>query len=300
VAGIDSTWEKPTWTSPSFLAYTGGLTVLVAALAALGYLAGQYGDAAFAAWALGVFAVLAAIAQATARSDRRLTAGVFAFAAVVAWAVFVGALWAWFGWLHSAAAGAPFRGFSVARLALELIVLFAAGAASGATRSPFPVSLSVVVAWLFVTDLVSGGGNWSAVVTLLVGLFYLLVGLVSRGPAAFWFHLAAGLLVGGSLVYWWHGGDGSWVIVAVVALLYVLLARGTNRSSWAVLGAAGLLAAASHFAQSWSHGGPGTSLSAGGGLVEIPYRGWVPPLVFACTGFLLVALGAFVARRPGE
>jgi hypothetical protein len=33
---------KPIWTSASFLVYTGGLTVLVSAIAALAYLSGNY------------------------------------------------------------------------------------------------------------------------------------------------------------------------------------------------------------------------------------------------------------------
>ena len=42
---------KPVWTTSSFLLYAGGLTVLGAAVAALGYLSGQYGNAAYAGWA---------------------------------------------------------------------------------------------------------------------------------------------------------------------------------------------------------------------------------------------------------
>ena len=73
-----------------------------------------------------------------------------------------------------------------------------------------------------------------------------------------------------------------------------------------MLGAGGILAAAAHYSDSWSSGG-GTSVRvpiplgptgvtgitglAGGG------RPWVPPLVFAGAGFLLVALAFWVARR---
>ena len=55
---------KPVWKSSSFLVYTGGLTVLFAAIGALGYLAVQYGHAAFAGWALLILVVLYGIAHA--------------------------------------------------------------------------------------------------------------------------------------------------------------------------------------------------------------------------------------------
>jgi hypothetical protein len=287
--------RKPVWTSASFLIYAGGLTVLGAAVGALGYLAASYGQAAFAGWALLVLAVLYGIAHAFRRRDRWLAAGIFAYASVVAFGVFVGALWVWFGWLgvHDVTR-LPFHGFSVARLSLELLVVAAALDDTRRFRFPFISSITVLVGWLFVTDLVSGGGSWSAVVTLLVGLAYLAAGSGDR-PSAFWFQLASGMLIGGSLLYWWHSGDWQWALVAVVALVYVAVARATDRSSWAVLGSIGLLAATSHFASEWSHGSSG-----GTGILRVPvseFRGWVPSLVFAFTGFLLVALGLGLTRR---
>jgi len=287
--------RKPVWTSASFLLYAGGLVVLGAALGALGFLAGSYGRGAFAGWSLLILVLLAAIALSFRRRDRWTAAGIFAFASVVAWGVFVGALWVWFGWLgpHAVVHG-PLRGFSVARLSLELLVLVAAIAALARFRFPFVAAILAAVGWLFVTDLVSGGGNWSATVTFALGLVYLAVGIASGGASTFWFHLAAGLMIGGSLLYWWNGHDWTWWLVVLVALLYVATARGTGRSSWAVLGTAGLLAAAGHFAQDWSHGG---ARVVPGFVPFVPTRGWVPPLVFAFTGFLLVALGLLLARR---
>ena len=63
------------WSDASFLVYTGGLTVLNAALAALGYLAASYGHAAFAGWALLILAVLYGVAHAFKRRDRWVAAG---------------------------------------------------------------------------------------------------------------------------------------------------------------------------------------------------------------------------------
>jgi hypothetical protein len=286
---------KPVWKSSTFLVYTGGLTVLFSAIGALGYLAVSYGRAAFAGWALLVLVVLSAIAFAFKHRDRWVAAGIFAFASVIAWAFFVGALWVWFGWLSTHdAATLPFKGFSVARLSLLLLVLVAALVDRRTFRFPFITLFIVLFGWLFVTDLISGGGSWSAVVTLVVGLAYVATGGSSERPSAFWYHLAGGLLIGGSLLFWWHGGDWQWALICVVALLYVGMAHRTDRSSWAVLGALGLLAATSHFSNEWSTSGSSQLFGFGFGL---QYRGWVPPLVFAFTGFLLVALGIVVARR---
>jgi hypothetical protein len=293
---MDMDVRKPSWTTSSFLIYAGGLTVLGAAFGALGYLASSYGDGTFAGWALLVLGVLYAIAHILKRRDRWLAAGIFAFAAVVAWAFFVGALWVWFGWLSASDGnGFPFHGFSVARLSLELLVLASVFDDLRRFRFPFIAAIGVVVGWLFITDLVSGGGSWSAVVTLAVGLAYLAAGSTTTRPSAFWLHLGAGALIGGSLLYWWHSGDLEWALVAVAALLYVAVAHRSGRSSWAVLGTVGLLLAAGHFAIEWTRLGI-PFLIAGANPSNGP-RGYVPSLVFAFVGFLLVALGLAVARR---
>jgi hypothetical protein len=279
--------RKPVWTTSSFLVYAGGLVVLLSALGALGYLSSRYGDAAYAGWAALIFVLLSGIADGHRHRQRWTTAGTFAFAAVVAWGAFVGALWAWFGWLHASTATAPFAGFSLARLSLEALVVAAAW--SYRRRYGFPLlrSISAVVGWYFVADLVSGGGTWTAIVTVLVA------GAGSDDPSSFWLHLVGGLLIGGSVLYWLHAGDWQWAFVAVAALGYVGIATATNRSSWAVLAAIGLLAAATHFAVEWTQVPVPVIGGSGGGTPRL----WVPSLVFAFTGFLLVALGLRGRRR---
>ncbi|MGH3051061.1 MAG: hypothetical protein ACRDLK_12970 [Gaiellaceae bacterium] len=285
--------RKPVWTTSSFLVYAGGFVVLLSALGALGYLSSRYGDAAYAGWAALFFALLSGIADGHRHRHRWTTAGIFAFAAVVAWGVFVGALWAWFGWLHASTAAAPFAGFSLARLSLEALVVAAAW--SYRRRYGFPLlrSISAVVGWYFVADLVSGGGTWTAIVTVLVGLLYLAAGSGSDDPSSFWLHLVGGVLVGGSVLDWLHSGDWEWALVAVLALGYVGIATATNRSSWAVLAAIGLLAAATHFAVEWTRVPVPVIGGTGGGAPRL----WVPSLVFAFTGFLLVSLGLRSRRR---
>ena len=293
---------KPVWTTASFLVYAGGLTVLGAALGALGYLAANFGKAAFAGWALLVLAVLYAIAYAWKRRGRWVAAGIFAFASVLAWAVFVAALWIWFGWFSTHdLAQSPLHGFSLARLSFEALVLAAVFDDMRRFRFPFIASIGILFGWLFVADLLSGGGSWTAVVTLVLGFVYLAAGSLSSRPSAFWLHFGAGVLIGGSLLYWWHSSDWNWALVAVVALVYIAIADRTRRSSWAVFGALGLLFAASHFADSWSHGSSSrTGVGIGIAGFGVPYHGWVPPLVFAFTGFLLVALGLGARHRQAR
>ncbi len=244
---------KPRWTTASFLLYAGGLTVLGAALAALAYLSGHYGKAAYAGWAALILVVLYAKAHAFRRRDRWIAAGIFAFASVIAWAAFVGALWSWFGWLSGGSASS-FGHFSVARLSLELLVLAAALDDLRRFRFPFIASIAVFVGWFFVLDLLSAGGNWSAVVTLFVGLAYLMAGAASSRPTAFWLHLAAGMLIGGSLLYWWHSERRRLGARSRSPRSSTSASRtASKRSSWAVLATFGLLAAGAHFAAEWSH-----------------------------------------------
>jgi hypothetical protein len=293
---------KPRWSSSSFLIYLGALTVAGAMADALSYLATSYGDAAYVAWSLFVLAVLLAVAHVW-RARHPLAAGVFAFVAVIAFGAFIAALWMWFGW---GIGSSPFGGFNVARLgAVLLMLLFAIGMIKRA-RHPllaFPVA---AFSWFFVVDLISNGGNWSAIVSLVVGLVLLLVGVSldqgTRRPYGFWVHVVAGLTIGDTLLYWWHSGDWRWAFLAIGGLVFIRVAAATGRSSWAVIGALGLYAAAAHFALEWWHNGlsvigpvfPSRAASfASGGTT----RAWVPAVVFAVLGFGYVALGALVSRR---
>jgi len=285
---------KPRWTSPSFLVYAGGLVVLASAAGSLSYLASSYGSGAYVAWALLILAVLEAIANGFRLRGRSISAGIFAFAAVIAFGAFVGALWRWFGWLSGGETA--FSGFDVARLSLVLLTLIAARTHLRRFRFPMIALITTILGWFFVTDFVSGGGSWTAVVTLFVGLVYLAVGSASDRPTAFWLHLVSGLLIGGSLLYWWHTEDWQWALIAVSALAYVRIATIVGRSSWAVLAAIGLLAPATHFTLGWVGGG---FSFFGGDDNTSTLRVWVPLVVYAVTGFILVALGLLAARRRG-
>ena len=285
---------QPRWATWTYLLYAGGFTILGSAFGWLSYFSARSGDAGYAAWALLVFAVLAVVAEWFRRTGHRITAGLFAFTAVAAFVALVGALWTWFGWTSYGSAG--FGGFHLSRLLAELLWIVAALVALGRFRFPFLVAQLALAAWLLVTDLLSGGGDWSAVVTLLVGLCFLgaalLVDLGSTRPYGFWLHVAAGLLIGGSLIFLLHHGTFEWILIAIASVVYVGLAQLFGRSSWAVLGSLGILLAAGEFTLEWTHIRVSLLQPQGAGG-----RGWVAPLVFGFAGALLVLLGILAARR---
>ena len=285
---------RPRWATWTFLLYAGAFTILGTALGWLSYFSATSGNAGYAAWSLLVFAVLAAAAERFKRTGHPITAGLFAFAAVVAFVAVVGAFWTWFGWLSYGSS--DFGGFHLSRLLAELLWVAATLVALARFRFPLLVAQFAVAAWLIVTDLISGGGDWSAVVTLLVGFCFLgaglLVDLGSTRPYGLWLHVAAGLLIGGSLIFLMHHGTVEWTLIAVASVVYIGLAQLFGRSSWAVLGALGLLIAAGQFTLQWTHIHVSLFEPQGAGG-----RGWVPPLVFGCAGALLLLLGLLAARR---
>jgi hypothetical protein len=281
---------KPVWKTSSFLVYTGGLTVLGGALAGLGYLSRHYGKGALTGWALVILAVLWLIAEALRRRDRWVAAGIFAFTSVIAWGLFVGIAWSWFGWLENW--NSPFAGWSVAHLSLELLILIAAINDERRWNFPFIALISALAAWFFVTDFLSNGGTWSYIVTLVVGLAYLVGGTASDRPSAFWLHVVGGGLIGVSLLHWWHSSDLDWALISAAALAYVLIAYATKRSSWAVYATIGFLGATVHYLFSTA-----STTTVAGLPINLPsISGWAPALAFGLLGFWLVLLG-LLGRR---
>jgi hypothetical protein len=270
----------------------GGLTVLISASASLGYLATQYGKGALTAWALLLLTVLFAVALTLRRHGAWIAAGVFAFATVAMWAAFLGTLFTWWGWDSNAGSNNAFDGWN---WTLWLLLLLVIGAASAALRTfRFPLLFVYILSsvYFLVTDVISGGGNWSAVVTLFIGLVYLFIGMsVDRGPRnayGFWWHLWAGFLIGGALLYWWHSSEADWALLATASVVFILLSGITWRSSWAVLGVIGFLAAATHWTIEW----------VATGIFNLTTdRNWVPLVVFAVVGFFFVLLGLYLDWR---
>jgi len=279
----------PRWSTWTFLVYASGLTTLVALEGWWTYFASTWGAGGFTAASLGLFAVAALVALVLLRTEHRVSAGVFAFVAVAAFVAFLSALWKWLGW-NGASNTDTFAGFHVTRLLLVLLWLVVALVALAVFRFPLLLVQVIFAGWLFVTDFVSNGGGWSAVVTLFLGICLLGAAVAfDDGPSrvyGFWLHVGAGVLIGGSLLWFWHGGNVDWALIAIVAVLFIAFADVVGRSSWAVLGTVGLLMAATHFTLAWTR----IQLfffNSGNETV----RGWVPPLVLTCTAFVLLVLG---------
>jgi hypothetical protein len=280
------------WSSASFLAYTGALMVLVAGFALLVVISGAHGEGAFAGFSVLFFAVAAACAIELRSRTRPISAGLFAAVSVGMFGVMVGAFFNWFGWLH--AGSGPFSGFHWGVLGVEFLVLLAARRAIRVFRFPLLSAVVAVVGWYFVTDVLSSGGNWTAVVTLFVGIFLFLRGLVlDGGPRrafGFWIHVVAGLTVGGAFLFWWHRSDGDWTLIILASLAYIGLGSAIRRSSYAVLGTVGLVLATGYFSLRESI--PFFNENLNGSSSP-----WAAPLAFLCLGFFLVLLARRLWRR---
>ncbi len=281
------------WTSASFLLYAGTFLALGGSLAWEEVISADHGRGTLAGLSVLFFAVAEALAVRFLARGRRVLAGLFAFVAVGLFGVMVGAFFSWFGWLSSKSS--PFGGFHWGDLGLELLILLAALAAIRAFKFPLIVAISAGAAWFFVTDLVSSGGNWSATVTLLVGIALfgraLSLDAGDRRPYGFWVHVTAGLTIGGALLYWWHSGDGEWALIIVAGLVYILVGAGIRRSSYAVLGVVGLVLATGHYSL-----GETLGLFADG---ERPTT-WAGPVAYLCLGLFLVLLGMMLFRPRGD
>ena len=286
----------PRWSPWSFLLYAGSFTTLLAAGFLLAYFSDRHGPGVYTLLALLVFVLFAFVARALRRDGTHpIAAGLFGLSSVALFSAFVYALYSWFGWIHSSESA--FGGFDLPRLTWLLFTLIAALVALGVFHFPLILLVAVGAAWFFVTDLISGGGNWSAFVTFLVGLAFLRIARnLDAGPGrpyGMWVHVGAGLTIGGSLLWFFHRGDFRWAVIAVAGVLFAKLAEAFGRASWAVFGATGILLAAVHFSVRLTH----THLSLFGAELGSPTRGWAPAFVFGIAGALLLVLGGRMAQR---
>ncbi len=303
-----STAARVPWSGASFLAYFGGFTILFATGALLGVLAGDRGAASFVLLALFVLAISLVLAFGAVFTGHRVTAGLFALTAVVSVVVLAAALLNWFGWLDDP--DVALGGFDLARFFLELMAIVTSAFALAVFRFPLLVLFLAASTYFFVADLISNGGDWTAIVSILVGLVFLAVAVgVDLGESSYyglWLHVVAGLVIGGGLLWFFHDGDVDFILVAVLALAYMAIGDGLTRSSWIVLGAWGLLQTAEHFAAKWSSVGDVLFF-----VFPVPFfpfeepsfeetsqaHEWVGPLVFAAAGLLFIAVALFLARR---
>ncbi len=287
---------RASWSSASFLLYAGGIAILAATGALLIALGGDYGDSAFVGWSVLVFVILGDLTFGARVAERPLTAGLFSVSAVVALAVVVGAFEEWAGWL--AHTDAPFSGFHVDHFLIELTLLVGAAVARRIFHFPLLVFIAAGSAWFFVTDVLSNGGNWSATVSLVFGIVALLIGLGADRVYGFWLQVVAGLTIGGALLWFWHSSDTEWILIALASLVYVAIASGLGRSSYAVLAAFGLFLATTHFADKWFNE-PFIPFLYGFDGESDGSSTWAAALLYAGYGLVLMLLGLWLARRRG-
>jgi hypothetical protein len=166
--------------------------------------------------------------------------------------------------------------------------------------------VATVAGWLFVVDLISGGGDWTAVVAILVGLVLVAIGAAVEPAYGFWVHFVAGLSIAGAFLYFWHSSGWEWILIAFVAVFLLLLAAGLARANYAVLAAILLFLAWSHFVEDWLDASspvppgilpiapeddPFADSGTGGGDV------WQRALLYGLYGVALVAIGIWLDRR---
>jgi hypothetical protein len=315
-----TTETKPVWNSSSFLIYAGGLTVLIGAAVGLIYLGIQdRGDGARSGWTLLFLVIIYGLAHALRLRGRWLAAGIFAFVSVLVWAALVILTMRWIGWHPLAITigfgqpANPLATWSWSRMLFWILVLGAAFFDRWMFKFPFIRLISAVVGWLFVADLLTSfHGNWFAVVTLFTGLAYLVAGHFVDKPSTFWLHLIGGALIGGTLLYWFHDSDGDFALISIFALLYVLVAFWTKRSSWAVYGAIGFGIATDWYLGLPAHSGPASLLLGASQQCSSSVEGlgpvlttctpmgsvspWAPALAYGLLGFWLVGLGLLGMR----
>jgi hypothetical protein len=283
---------KVRWSSASYMHYAGFLIVLSASVALLGSLSDDYDEAAFFGWSILVALVSALLTITYWSVGRRVAAGLLSFVTLILLLVCFGAFEDWIGLLD--ADGAPISGFNVGRLLLYLAAIFGGLFFIAIFRFPLLVTVVVLGAWLFVVDLLSGGGDWSAVVSIFVGLFFLLVGAAADRTYGFWVHIGAGLALGGAFLYIWHSKWWEWLLIGIIALFFFAFAAGLDRSSYAVFASLGLFLMSSYFIERWvgSDTFPFTLFDEG----EPASHPWARALLYTLVGLIFLAIGLWFER----
>jgi hypothetical protein len=276
---------RPRWASGSALVYIGGFVVLSATASLLGILGEDHGNAALVGFSALATAVALGLALGLLQAGRPVAAGVLATLAVVFFAVFVGALEALIGILDEDVSGDDWQ---PGLLVLELLTVAAALVALQRFRAPMLVLPIALVFSFALIDL--GAEEYMAVIS---GLILIAVGhavdRAGRQPYAMWLHLVGGASFGGGVLAF-VDGDAGWILVGLLSIAYVAGAHAFGRSSYAVLGAVGILATTTHFIED--------SLSFVG--VFVPFQvgdpdgrtdPWQIALYYVFAGLLILALG---------
>jgi hypothetical protein len=288
---------RPRWSSGSALVYIGGIVVLFATGSLLAILGEDHGNAALVGFSVLTTAIALALALALQQAGRMVAAGFLATLAVFFFALFVASLETWIGILDENADGSDWQpGF----LLLELLTIGAALVALQRFRAPLlmlPIALTFALALI---DL--GAPDYMAIVA---GLILVAAGhavdRAGRQPYAMWLHLVGGASFGGGVLAFVES-DVGWIVVGLLSIAYVVGGYAFGRSSYAVLGATGILATTTYFIQD------GLSYVSFFVPFEVgdPEGGtdpWQIALYYVFAGLLILALGLVgdrFARSHGD
>jgi len=238
---------RPRWSSGSALVYVGGFTILFATSALLGILADDHGDWAFVGYSVLATVLALGVALALEQSGRAIAAGVLATLAVAFFGTFVASAENALGILD-----ADLGDYQPGALLIELATIVSALVALQRFRAPLLVLPIAVTFWAAVADLGSLG-SWDdagEVLTVIVGIALIAAAVAvdraGRQPYGLWLHLVGGFALGGGVIALVEG-DFGWVLVGLLSLAYVAASYPLVRSSYAVLGAVGILATTTYF-----------------------------------------------------
>jgi hypothetical protein len=293
---------RPTWSSATFLFYTGALVVLVSGVALIGVRAAASagnGVAVAAGWSALLFVLAALAAVALARFGQELLAGLGAFLAVVFLGVLTGSLAALARLGPDRSSGLLSRSFEPGLYLTELAVVAGGLAAIAYFRFPlivWPVAGTLLFA---VVDIGAALIGVPTLFSALGGAVLAAAGVVAdrsgRRSYGFWLHVVGGLAIGEALFYFRQHGELGWTLIALGALAYVLAARVLGRPSYAVLGAIGILVVTSHWLGKWIGLVAPLPLIGPSGIDQRP-QPWQMALGYLAVGLVLMLLGVLVLR----
>jgi hypothetical protein len=235
---------RPRWSSGSALVYIGGFVVLFATASLLGVLGQDHGNAALVGFTALATAVALVLAVALQQADRPVAAGVLATLAVLFFASFVGTLEDLIGILDESDVTDDWQ---AGTLLLELVTIGVALVALRRFRAPLLVLPVALVFWIALVDF-----GAEEIMSIVAGVVLVATGHAvdrsDRKPYGFWLHFVGGLAFGVGVLALVDGNAG-WILVGLLSIAFVAGAYTFGRSSYAVLGAIGILATTTHFIQ---------------------------------------------------
>jgi hypothetical protein len=305
---IPATAFRAGWSSSAFLFYAGTTVVVIALLFLIEAGNGEGDDFGLFGWATLALAATALTAAFLLRAGHAVLAGLAAFVGLIVFGVWVGAFLDWIGLLPEDREGL-FAEFEGGFLVLEALVVAAGIFALRVFRFPLLVLPVAAVLWYGLVDnlsaLFSAGVEGQSLLSALVGLLLVAGGIwidrSGRAPYGFWLHVVGGLAIGGGLLELLDHGAWRWILLGLAALAFIAAAQVLARSSYAVIGAIGVLIVGGHFIEEWFSIPPPFPYfffpfyflfgEDGGDSPE-----WEGFLAYIALGLILVALGLILER----